>query len=177
VAHADLEVIRYADRFGILAHAVAIAPAGLCLEFGVAGGRSLNFIAALAPERRIYGFDCFYGNPEPWGGYPAGHFACEPPIVPANAELVVGYFADTLEPFLIEHPGDAALIHVDCDLYSSTVTVLKALRARIVPGTVIVFDEYWISEERRAFDEFLFSNRRSCRHICRGDEQLCVVME
>ena len=50
-------------------------------------------------------------------------------------------------------------MHVDCDLYSSTKTVLDALAGRIRAGTVIVFDEYhnfpgWREHEHKAFMEF-----------------------
>jgi len=47
---------------------------------------------------------------------------------------------------------------VDCDLYSSTVTILNNLKNQIVVGTVIVFDEYinypgWQLDEFRAWQE------------------------
>jgi hypothetical protein len=62
-------------------------------------------------------------------------------------------------------------------LYSSTRTVLAALEPRIVAGTVIVFDEFWITEhERAAFEDFLLEYDRSCRDECRAAEQLCTIM-
>src|SRR4029453_17407244 len=149
----------------------------LIMEFGVASGRSLNFIAELVFPRQVYGFDWFRGLPEPWNGYstgpfrcfpetwngyPQGHFACSPPDVAENVGLIIGLFEDTLAPFLVEHHERAALIHVDCDLYSSTTTILETLRPRIVRGTVIVFDEFWIfsEHERLAFEDFLFFGNR-----------------
>ena len=53
-----------------------------------------------------------------------------------------------------------ALLHVDCDLYSSTVTVLNTLKDNIVPGTVIIFDEFlnypgYEQDEFRAWHEFV----------------------
>ena len=53
-----------------------------------------------------------------------------------------------------------SLVHIDCDLYSSTKTIFANLKDRIVPGTVIVFDEYWNypgwrDHEFRAFEELL----------------------
>ena len=58
-------------------------------------------------------------------------------------------------------------MHIDCDLYSSTRTVLSLLEPRIVPGTIIVFDEYlnypgWQAHEKRAFAEFV--GRTGCRY-------------
>src|SRR5690606_22475959 len=95
---------------------------GLVLEFGVAGGKSINFIASLVgQDQKVFGFDSFEGLPEAWtSSYRQGHFAQALPEVAANVELVVGWFDKTLPDFLAEHPGDISYLHVDCDLYSST---------------------------------------------------------
>jgi Macrocin-O-methyltransferase (TylF) len=71
-----------------------------------------------------------------------------------------GWFDQTLPPFLAAHGEDVAFLHVDCDIYSSTVTIFHALEKRLKPGAVIVFDEYfnypnWQRHEWRAFQEFL----------------------
>jgi predicted O-methyltransferase YrrM len=175
-------MIWYRDRFDVLsAAAIEAPPDGLVLEFGVATGGTILWLAARPQmrERRLYGFDSFRGLPECWANYGVGYFACDPPSVPANVELVVGLYADTLPAFLETHPGNAALIHIDCDLYNSTKTVLNLLAPRIVPGTVIVMDEYHIvlEHERRAFEEWLWESARTCRHLCRSIEQACVIME
>ena len=52
-----------------------------------------------------------------------------------------------------------AFLHIDCDLYSSTKTVLTQLAPAIRAGSVIVFDEYcgydgWEEHEARAWREF-----------------------
>jgi hypothetical protein len=73
---------------------------------------------------------------------------------------VVGWFDQTLPGFKSNRikNGPIALLHVDCDLYSSTVTILNNLKDNIVPGTVIIFDEYmnypgWQRDEFRAWQE------------------------
>ena len=76
----------------------------------------------------------------------------------ANAVLVEGLFADSLPGFLREHPEPVGFLHIDCDLYSSTRTVLTLLAPRLRPGSVIVFDEYfnypgWQEGEHKAFQE------------------------
>ena len=135
--------------------------AGLVLEFGVASGKSINFIARSLPQETIYGFDSFEGLPEDWTfRYRKGHFAQQLPEVAENVELVVGLFGDTLPGFLAQHPEDVSYLHIDCDLYSSTRTILELLGDRIRPGTVIVFDEYfnyqsWRQHEHKAFMEFV----------------------
>jgi hypothetical protein len=170
----------FKDRLDILSFAACSAPTeGLILEFGVASGTTINYLAGTIAlhGRRLFGFDSFRGLPEPWADYEIGHFACAPPTVAPNVELVVGDFADTLPPFLATHAGDAALIHLDADLYSSTKTVLDLLAPRIVPGTIIALDEYWIviEQEQRAFREWL--NGRTCSHVARTFEQLVAVMD
>jgi Macrocin-O-methyltransferase (TylF) len=173
----------YLDRFEVLRHAAAVAPTtGLVLEFGVAMGTTIRCLSGSAPllDRLIYGFDSFKGLPEPWANYPKGYFACDIPEVPNNVELVIGEFENTLVPFLDKHQDeDIALVHIDCDLYSSTRFVLDHLTLWIRPGTVIVLDEFWIvtDQEQRAFNDWLEDNNRSCWHEARSIEQLCVVMQ
>lgn len=142
------------DR-GLLAH-------GQILEFGVATGRTLNQFARWLPHKTVYGFDGFDGLPEDWTSrMRKGFFARDNlPRVRSNCHLVVGWFNQTLPGFVEKHSDPVALLHVDCDLYSSTVTVLDELRDQIVPGTVIIFDEYinypgWQLDEFRAWQEFV----------------------
>ena len=58
----------------------------------------------------------------------------------------------------------AAVIYVDCDLYKSTVPVLKFIVPFLQRGTIIVFDDwncfYGDPElgERKAWSEFLSAN-------------------
>lgn len=133
---------------------------GHVMEFGVATGRTLNHWCRLFPDHTVWGFDGFEGLPETWSwNFAQGHFRQRLPRVADNAELVVGWFDQTLEPWLAEHPGPVALLHIDSDLYSSAAYVLEQLQSRIVPGTIIVFDEYlnfpgWEQDEHRAWQEF-----------------------
>ncbi|QND44627.1 class I SAM-dependent methyltransferase (plasmid) [Rhizobium lusitanum] len=145
---------------------------GLVLEFGVFSGHTINIMADKLNHKMIYGFDSFKGLPEDWTtGAKAGAFAREGlPSVRENVQLVVGWFDDTLRTFLASHPGNLSFLHVDCDLYSSTRTVLTEARDRIVPGTVILFDEYfnypdWKRHEYRAFQEFAYENNIKYEYI------------
>ncbi|WP_051085893.1 class I SAM-dependent methyltransferase [Actinomycetospora chiangmaiensis] len=145
-----------------LAHALSLAPTGgMALEFGVYSGRTLRQIAAARAGSGVYGFDSFEGLPEDWrAGFRAGTFAVEELPTVEGAELVVGWFADTLPAFLAEHPGPVDLLHLDADLYSSTTTVLELVGPRLRPGSVVVFDEYlnhpgWQDGEHRAWREYV----------------------
>jgi hypothetical protein len=119
---------------------------GLWLEFGVSAGTSLKVIAEQT-QAQIYGFDSFGGLPEDWVRGPGrptlkrGSFRGGPEAVPPHVTLVSGLFADTLPRFVEEHPEAVAFMHVDCDIYTSTKTVLGSFCHRLKPGTVIVFDE------------------------------------
>jgi hypothetical protein len=62
--------------------------------------------------------------------------------------------------FLESHSDTIAFLHVDCDLYSSTVTIFELLGDRLRAGSVILFDEYynfhrWQQHEFKAFQEFV----------------------
>jgi len=122
---------------------------GLYLEFGVYRGESLNYIASLSGNNTVYGFDSFEGMPEEWITVPIGHFKLDKlPKVRSNAKLVVGWFQESLEPFLEEHSEKVAFVNLDAVLYSSTSYVLLTLaeKGRLQRGTVIQFDEifnYW----------------------------------
>ena len=111
--------------------------------------------------------------PEFWrGGFPEGAFdvSNEDLHFEANCVLYQGLFEDTLPKFLQNVQSNARLIHVDCDLYSSTMSALHLLTPRIRPGTVLVFDEYfnypgWQEHEHKAFREFLDEARYGCKYI------------
>ena len=158
------DAMMFEDRRDLLDWCMArLPPEGLVLEFGVAAGASLRRIAA-ATTRTVYGFDSFEGLPEDWSGTlePRGKFSTggAAPRVPANVTLVPGWFEDTVPRFAEAHGEAVAFAHLDCDLYSSTRTVLRALGGRFRPGSILVFDEYfnypnWQRHEFRAFQEFV----------------------
>ena len=145
---------------------------GIALEFGVATGHSGRIIGSRLP---VVGFDSFEGLPEDWRpGFPAGKFAQSPPPYPG--QLVIGLFADTLPRYTFP---SVAFVHVDCDLYSSTVTVLKHLGPHLRPGCVLVFDEFHgypgcEDHEQRAWLEHVERTGIEWEPIGHGPEQLAV---
>jgi len=151
----------------------AQAQSGLVMEFGVASGRTIRNFARCLPDRVIHGFDSFQGLPESWSWlFPAGSFAQRQPRVPANVQLHQGWFDQTLPVWLASNPGPIALLHVDCDLYSSTQTILNLVADRLVPGTIIIFDEYlnhlgWEWDEFRAWQEHVQAHQRRYEYIGR----------
>lgn len=125
--------------------ASAVTVTGLWLEFGVFFGRSINILASLY-SGDIHGFDSFQGLPEDWkAGEPKGSYSTggRVPEVAQNVKLHQGWFDQTLPAFLQHCSEPVAFVHIDCDLYSSTQTVLTLLATRFVPGTVLVFDDFY----------------------------------
>lgn len=136
---------------------------GKSLEFGVWRGRSINLCAQAFPDRDWVGFDSFEGFPEDGRvDWQKKFKVVELPEVPGNAQLVKGYFSDTLPQFLADADDPIAFVNIDCDIYSSTVDVFTALEAsgHLLPGLPIYFDElinyadaFW--NEMLAFFEML----------------------
>jgi hypothetical protein len=135
----------------------------LYLEFGVHKGASIRQWAEILrhPDAQLHGFDSFLGLPEDWdpdGGYPKGRFSTggvPPEIDDPRVTFHVGWFADTLPEFeLPEH--DVLVVNVDADLYSSTIFVLRELRAALRPGSRRFFDDLSRpDDEAKAFGEFM----------------------
>jgi len=141
------------------------------LEFGVYRGASLKWWCEhiTCPEAHFYGFDCFEGLPEDWGVAGAGTFDTGgklPAINDRRNKFVVGQFQHTLRPFLEQHPLQRRkVIHMDADLYTSTLYVLAHLAPHLRAGDVLIFDEFgslrMSQHEFRAFEDFCASFRVS----------------
>ena len=145
---------------------------GLILEFGVRNGHTIHHLAELYTERKVYGFDSFEGLPEAWHDEDAGSYSANGriPVVPSNVEFTIGWFNETLPGFKRAHPQPVAFMNIDCDLYSSTKTIFDELDQQIVPGTVIVFDEYivnktWREDEYKAFQEWVVAHSVKYRYL------------
>lgn len=171
---------------------------GEILEFGTLRGYTARLLANLMKEfgwrGRLYLYDSFEGLPplrspideqsyevainKVWF---SGQMAVEEGtnlrimqvlskiIPPSRLRVVRGYYEETLE----SHPPEskAALVHIDCDLYSSTRYVLEMLIAKdlLQDGTIILFDDFNCNRanpqmgERRAFaDTFEAQQRFHC---------------
>ena len=159
---------------------------GHYLEFGVFTGGTIRFIASRIGNRPVHGFDSFQGLPEAWSGFTLARRAFDRkgrlPRVPANVYLHRGWFDQSLPEWLERNHGPVAFIHVDCDLYRSTRTIFTLLADRIVPGTIILFDEYfnypnWEQHEYKAFQEFVTAKSVSYRYLAFARQQVVVRIE
>jgi hypothetical protein len=139
---------------------------GMWMEFGVSSGSTFRIIAE-GTTKKVYGFDCWEGLPEEWlnsEGNPRhakGDFKSDRPTnLPENCILIDGLFEDSIPTFIETHKEPIALIHIDCDLYSSTKTIFDNFKDQFQSGTIIIFDELidydgWELHEYKAFNEFL----------------------
>jgi hypothetical protein len=150
-------------------------------EFGCYGGTSMwlawREISANPVDRHMWAFDSFAGLPkieDPRDDHPAWipdtmsmtvddfHSVLANRGVPRGAYTTIeGYYAESLPRLGSDgEPRDIALAYIDCDLYSSTVTVLEFLAPRLKHGMILAFDDYYcwtdadVSGERAALDEF-----------------------
>lgn len=130
-------------------------------------------MASSVPTTDLYGFDSFEGFPAPNvkdGVTPitGKDFWSNPSetvlrvlkdgripeaTVRDRVRLVKGFFDETLP----RYQGKIALLHLDCDLCDSYKVALANLHGKVVPGGVIMFDEYddprWTGA-KLAIDEF-----------------------
>lgn len=125
----------------------------------------------LASTPTFYGFDTFNGMPDNSEGEDTlapGSFQSSithvtrrcavAGLAPPTVRLIPGLFAETKAQI---GPNQAAIVHIDCDLYASTVDALDAIAPRLTQGTVLLFDDYNLFRadkrqgERRALTEFM----------------------
>jgi hypothetical protein len=188
------EISRKKQRHHLLQSAMESASVtGTVCEFGVHQAQTLGRISRHFNPETVYGFDSFQGLPETWhltstgSTNEAGHFAVdELPAVDDNVVLVQGWFNESIPVWQQTNSGPVKFIHIDCDLYSSTKTVLTLLNQQIVPGTVIVFDEMynwarpphydlWHQGEYLALKEWLDEFGREFNVLFRNNYFQCAI--
>ncbi|MBT8387561.1 MAG: TylF/MycF family methyltransferase [Ignavibacteria bacterium] len=134
------------------------------LEFGVANGIAIKWWVEknTNPESRFYGFDVFTGLPEDFGVMKKHHYNTEgqiPQIDDERVKFIKGLFQDSLPGFLERYEAkQRKVIHMDADLYSSTLFVLTRLIPFLQKDDIIIFDEFGVpTHEFRAFTDIVSS--------------------
>lgn len=160
------------------------------LEFGVDRGKGIidayhNLKIHSMKNRLLYAFDSFGGLPEIKGidgnGYQhfkKGEHSCSEDDfkkyikkegVPLNrVKIIKGWFDKSLNNKTIKKYNirKASIINIDCDLYESTVPVLKFITNLIQSGTIIIFDDWYCFRgdenrgEQKAVKEWLKENKQ-----------------
>jgi len=154
-------------------------------EFGLFKGHSFWKAQREAGKHdldcRFFGFDSFAGLPDvsgpdetEHGEFRKGQYSCSQAEVVENLKtaggidwqrtvLIPGYFERSLTPDVIEKHQirKVGVAMIDCDLYSSTVEVLRFLGPLIGDRTVLIMDDWNCfgadddRGQRRAMREFL----------------------
>lgn len=135
------------------------------LEFGVAGGESFRWWVQNTnhEDTRYFGFDTFTGLPEDWGHFKAGDMSAgnhQPTIKnDARHEFLQGLFQQTIPGFILKNRAlltGKLVIHMDADLFSSTLYVLTSMAPYLKDGDIIIFDEFNVpNHEFLAFESFV----------------------
>lgn len=147
------------------------APPGCFCEVGVykGGSAAVLYEVAISQGRYLHLFDTFTGTPfykegldqhkidgefaDPWAarkiliGLPA-------------AQLHIGIYPTT-HPFDLE---DIAFVHCDCDQYDSYRAVIDRMWPLVVPGGILLFDDYpYLPGAKQAVEEtFSLGELRPC---------------
>ena len=174
----------------------------LLLDLGVWLGWSTRLISD-ASGRMVYGFDTFEGLVEDWQiddqiVIKQGTFSLAEPLaqrsmrdtgvslddgLPAalgrKLQFIRGSTYETLAPFLVDRPAaPIALFHMDLDTYESCLHALETCKDRFVEGSILVFDEYLVTNgEMRAFFEFQSQHRLEWRYRAWGLEIMEMNIE
>ncbi|MDU2148405.1 MAG: TylF/MycF/NovP-related O-methyltransferase [Paeniclostridium sordellii] len=168
---------------------------GEVLEFGVYKGASIIRFATYREllentySRKIIGFDIFGEFPktdndddnkfiqrfEEQGGNGISKEALEDFIKHKkinNIELIKGNVFDTLDEFLEKNKQiKISLLHLDLDVYKPTKFILEKLYERMIPGGIIVFDDYGtVKGATDAIDEFLKEKNKKIEKL-----SLCYI--
>jgi len=154
-------------------------------EFGCHSGRTFSAAVNAAnyiglDEAQFFAFDSFQGLPDTKksedGIFQEGEYSTGikefKKIIKKNTGLILddkniteGFYSDSLSESLQETLPQAGIVHIDVDLYTSTVEVLKFIKPLIVKGSVLIFDDWYcfpVGEakgERLALEEFLLENK------------------
>jgi len=144
---------------------------GAMIEFGTAQGGSSRELARLAPSRSLYTFDVMTGldkrdfdptlDNRSEVGY--GKWTVTPDqwlhLYP-NVEFIGGRLEESLPTFGATHPDERfVLAYVDVNTYKSTSEAFDFIRNRMIPGGLIVVDDYSGRDQcngaKKAADEFV----------------------
>jgi len=138
-----------------------------CIQFGVAAGHSARYILSLLLNNsNLYLLDSFEGLPEDWGNninQKKGAFKLTKNKIPKFEDkfvkMIKGWFKDTV-PKLAKEGILFKFLHIDCDIYSSTIDALFGIANNLDFPCYILFDEFYNYpeyeyHEYKAFFEFI----------------------
>ncbi len=186
--------IWYAGNLHLAARVRSIP--GAIVECGTwRGGMIAGIADVLGPERHYYLFDSFEGLPPvkeidgeaalAWArdvNGPCYHNNCRASedearkamamSTTSNYTTVKGWFEETLPKTRV---GPIALLRMDADWYDSTKQILDNFASLVVPGGLILIDDYYVYRGcARAVNECAAARNWMIRQYWRGD--VCYVV-
>jgi O-methyltransferase len=191
-----IPVVTYIQNLRLADHFRAIE--GSVVECGTWRGGMIGGIAKLLGNRDYYLFDSFEGLPEAkeidgaaaiqWQNdkdSPLYLNNCTAEMAYAEKAMSIsgvskyhikkGWFSDTLPHF--DKSKKIAILRLDGDWYESTMDCLNNLYDCVVPGGIIIMDDYHVWDGcSRAVHDFL-SRRGVADRICQWDDTVCYIIK
>ena len=187
---------KFIDNLLLLTHVRHLS--GAVVECGVwKGGMSAAIADVLGPGRHYYLFDSFEGLPPAkdidgaaalrWQSNPHGrayYDNCRADIEVAKRAMALsparqvtiarGWFNDTLQGFVATN--GIAVLRLDADWYDSTLQCLDALYPQVVPGGLVIIDDYYTWDGcARAVHDYL-SSRKLADRIRQSRRSVCYIV-
>jgi|TARA_Y100000034_G_scaffold43496_3_gene53087 O-methyltransferase len=124
-------------------------PEGSMAELGVYRGGVTKFLATLFPNRTVYAFDTFEGIPKSVltlsDNMSGGEFSDVEDVFEylndPNIVIGRGLFPSTIDS-AIAKDVPFALVHLDADLYWSTLEGLRYFWPRMANGGIVILDDF-----------------------------------
>lgn len=181
-----IPLLQFVDNIAIVASHLA-GKGGAVIECGTwKGGMSAALIEVCGPKRDYFFFDSFQGMPPAqeidgqsaleWqrdveGPYYRNNCSASAKTFvdtlsraaqPQSVHIMPGFFEDTLPTCL--KPEKIAVLRLDADWYDSTMICLDTFWDSVVPGGVVLIDDYWAWDGCcRAVHDFLSKTNSPAR--------------
>lgn len=123
-----------------------------------------NYLESMNSDKKLFALDSFCGLPKTSievadltrFDHTSLQMVCDKLALFKNVEIIPGYFDKTLPELSML---SFSCVIIDCDLYESYKTCLEFFYSRMVPGGIIVLDEYYSKKyplAKIAVNEFMF---------------------
>lgn len=157
-----------------------IADEGDFAEVGVYEGSSAKVICAAKGIKRLHLFDTFEGLPEVRSIdklYKKGDYSCSELKVRnyLEGENNITFYKGLFPQETGESVGltEFSFVHLDVDIYQSTLDSLEFFYPRLTQGGIILSHDYAQSEGvKKAFTEFLQRNKGTLVQLCESQVML-----
>jgi len=156
-------LLRYSEAYNIYSIVRNTAKvSGDIAEIGTFNGASAKLISEIKGNKHLYVFDSFEGLPEKKNfdaaHFHKGQFQSDYNVVKEylssykNVHIYKGFFPEFNSDVVKDKKF--SFVHLDVDLYDSTIDSLEFFYPRMSKGGCIISHDYFAEGITRAFDEF-----------------------